>query len=380
MMRLAVLTFCVGVTVAGVIWSTARDEPPQLLVSAESRPPAISRCAECHGELVAEFESAPHHNTLTKPERDVLNRFAGQSFASADAGGVIRFVERDGGLWAESEAPRDSLRIDWIYGSGHHAQTPVSVLSGPDGRLELIEHRVSWYPGSGLGTTLGQSESSIRRTGLLAFGNHHGPSAAQECFSCHASHLGDPGTGSQSEPWPHDVVTGVGCIRCHVRAGEHLRTIGDGTLSLDGWSELSPTESINRCGECHRRADHFTADELVPENQTLVRFAPVGLSLSACFLGQSNSPSDDPGAQRVDCLICHNLHAAMPADSQVFRKTCLGCHTGAEHGVVACSSQPPESNCLVCHMPKVPANNQLTFTDHWIRVRRPETAESALHP
>ncbi len=378
MMRLTGLIICGGVTVAAVVWSTSSAEHPKLLVSAESRPPAISRCAECHSEIVAGFESAPHHNTLTRAEGDVLKRFAGQSH-STDAGGVIRFVERDGGLWTESETTRDSLRIDWIYGSGHHAQTPVSVLTGPDGRLELIEHSVSLYPGSGLGTTLGQSETT-RHTGLLAFGNHHGPSAAQECFSCHASHLGNPRTGSQSDPWPHDVVVGVGCIRCHVRAGEHVRTIDDGTLSLDRWSELSPTESINRCGECHRRADHFTADELVPENQTLVRFAPVGLSLSACFLNQSGGPSDEPSVQRLDCLTCHNPHAAMPTDSQVFRKTCLRCHTGAEHGGVACSSQPPDSNCLVCHMPKVPANNQLKFTDHWIRVRRPQTGESGLHP
>jgi hypothetical protein len=65
----------------------------------------------------------------------------------------------------------------------------------------------------------------------------------------------------------------------------------------------------------------------------------------------------------------------MPPNAQIFRKACLRCHTGAERGNVACSSQPPQSDCIGCHMPKVPANNQLRFTDHWIRVRTSGTTE-----
>jgi predicted CXXCH cytochrome family protein len=364
-MRFAGLAICVGTMLAGVIWSTSRDDLPRLLVSASSLPPEISRCKECHGGLVARFESSGHNNTLKNPEGLTLKRFDGLSFTRTDERGTVRFVKNKGELWARSDVIPGSMQIDWVFGSGRHAQTPVSVLTGPNGRMELIEHAISWYPKAGLGVTLGQAESSVRQSGLLSFGTHHGGRAAEECFSCHASHLGSSENGLQ----PDEVIAGVGCVRCHIRAAEHLRTIGEGTTSLDSWSELSPIESINRCGECHRRADHFTADELVPENLNLVRFAPVGLSLSECFIHQSDRSFGSSNSQRLDCLTCHDPHATFPALPQAFREICLSCHTGLESASVVCSVRPSAVDCTSCHMPKIEIDKHISFTDHWIRVR-----------
>jgi hypothetical protein len=366
MMRFVGLAICVGTMLAGVIWSTSRDDLPKLLVSASSLPPEISRCKECHDSLVARFESSSHNNTLRRPDGLALRRLDGLSITCSDERGTVRFVEYKGGLWARSDAMPGSMQVDWIFGSGHHAQTPVSVLTGPSGRVELIEHAVSWYPETGLGETLGKTESSIIPAGLLSFGTHHGPRAAEECFSCHSSHLGMSENGFQ----PNDVIAGVGCIRCHIRAAEHVRSIGDGITSLDSWSELSPIESINRCGECHRRADHFTGDELVPENSTLVRFAPVGLSLSACFIHQSDRSSGHSNSQRLDCLTCHDPHATIPEQSQAFREACMRCHTGSANESVVCSLRPAAPDCINCHMPKIKVNKHISFTDHWIRVRK----------
>lgn len=353
MMRAGLLIVCVALAAVGVFWSASGSRPPQLLVSATSPPPTADRCAECHSEIVARFQSAPHRNTLARPTPEIGNLFSSNTAGSAVS--QIRYVEQDGELRADTDDV--SLAVDWVFGSGRHARTPVSVLTGPDGRLEVIEHRVTWYPGTGLGQTLSLAESVDHRAGPEAIGNHHGPSAAQECFSCHSTHFRhEPGRP------PHDVVTGVGCVRCHARAAEHLETIDDGPISLDRWFRLSPLESINRCGECHRRADHFTADELEPENETLVRFAPVGLSLSACFLRQT----DVPGA-RLDCLTCHDPHSAASRDADVYREACLTCHSGTAPAPPDCSTASRETNCAECHMRRIPVNDQLGFTDHWIR-------------
>jgi hypothetical protein len=377
MMRQAGVTLCGGLTLMGIFWSIASSESARLLVSASSPPPEINRCADCHGELVAQFKASPHFNCLSRIDATTLERFAGQTSNRAKRDEAERFVNHDGELWANAAGTSDSLQVDWIFGSGRHAQTPVSILSAPNGRLELIEHKVSWYLGTGLGPTFGQLESRVSHAGLRSFGNHLRSGDAHECFTCHTSNLGNLDRRSSSRT-PHDVVTGVGCIRCHVRAADHLDSIKTGTLSLDRWSELSPIDSINRCGECHRRSDHFTVDELVPHNQLLVRFAPVGLSQSACFKSQTDIRHSDSNTQTLICTSCHNPHTVNQDHTLVTSKVCQRCHTSPESVTAGCQSQHPDSNCITCHMPKVAVNGQLSFTDHWIRVHQPD--EHDAHP
>ena len=356
-MRRLFTAFCALVAIAGIFWSCSRTRPPRPLVSSTERPPKIESCGECHSELVRQFQSSPHNSALTQPSGEVARRFTAAESLTAG----VHFVERDGRLVAQSE--ENSLHVDWIFGSGRHAQTPVSVLTGPDGRLELIEHRVSWYPDGGLAPTLNlPPESPAIDSGLQTFGALHGPSAAQECFSCHSSHL----IHEVGRP-PHDVITGVGCVRCHVRAGEHLLAIENDVLSIDRWSDLSPLESINRCGECHRRADHFTSDELVPENPSLARFAPVGLSLSACFRRQDELSHRNGKRRRLDCMTCHDPHVAASRTGKAYRDACVTCHGSSNRDAPECSVETTDSNCIPCHMRKVPANDMLQFTDHWIR-------------
>ena len=133
---------------------------------------------------------------------------------------------------------------------------------------------------------------------------------------------------------------------------------------------MTPLESVNRCGECHRRADHLTPDELTPDNQLLIRFASVGLVQSACFLKQSTLSADQlpQGTRpRFDCVTCHDPHRPAESDSAFYVARCAACHNTA---ATKCSQQPSDSNCLPCHMPKVEVQPPLRFTDHWIRIRK----------
>jgi formate-dependent nitrite reductase cytochrome c552 subunit len=269
-----------------------------------------SHCAQCHPDIYEPFQSAPHSFTLrSASDRALWTHFRGKSVELA--GDTFRFEEKDGKLRLISEKFPKSVTVDWLFGSGHHAITPVSILENPSGETELSQLNVSW--------------------GRIDF---------------------------------RKLKAGVTCTRCHLGAAEHAASEGESRTQVD-WRSMSATDSIDRCGECHRRWDEFTPDELMPDNLMLTRFAPVGLSQSPCFQAQGSSSS---GA-RFDCMTCHDPHRSAVTDAAFYVERCLNCHKPESDGHVFCTASPPGSNCLPCHMPKVESAPYLSFTDHWIRVR-----------
>jgi hypothetical protein len=185
-----------------------------------------------------------------------------------------------------------------------------------------------------------------------------------------------------------NVQPGLGCARCHYEASEHLVAVGAGETNVDAdrvnagddarfddWSQLPPLDSVNRCGECHRRADEFTAEELQPDNSPLVRFASVGLVMSRCFQQQATLPPSS-AVRRLTCLTCHDPHRPAESDPDFYRQRCLECHGTSPSHVRPCSSRPPSTQCTTCHLPKVGVHESLNFSDHWIRVPAERSAQN----
>jgi hypothetical protein len=344
----------VGVLALGAVWITAQQQTQRPIadwsVIGNSPPPSSQACADCHAEQCRSFADAPHLHTL-KPATDseMLAAFAGQEFLRAADGLRLAFEHRDGKLWCTSSAAPDPLPVDWIFGSGRHARTPVSVWENPDGQSELRELAVSWYPQAGLDTTLGFTEQM----------------ATRHCFGCHTTHL----PIENGKILQQAIVPGVRCERCHPGTREHLAALDRGDVAIERWSDLSPRASINRCGECHRRADQLTAADLQADNPLIIRFAPVGLSQSPCFRQQSEVRSADGTLVRLDCVTCHDPHAPAVQNAEHYRQSCLACHGEQPHQAPVCRSQPMTSECLRCHMPTVEVQQHLHFTDHWIRIR-----------
>lgn len=311
-------------------------------------------CIDCHAAEVEAQRGSPHAITLTAARDGIAAAFADATPASDQAG---RFVERDGRLVLEPREATDPVTIDWIFGSGLHARTPVSTWLDPEGSTVLLEHALSWYPPGFIAPTLGTADSGVR-AGLEACGKLLDPETTRACFGCHATQV--PAVNGRIDETA--VAAGVGCVRCHADAERHVAAMQAGTAdpTAGAWQRLTPLESIRACGECHRRDDQLTPDELRPDNLLLVRFAPVGLSQSACFLNQSGI--------RLDCMTCHDPHAAAERRPLAHAERCLTCHgPAAPHP--PCPEAPTTSDCTNCHMPKVEVQPHLRFTDHWIRVR-----------
>ena len=329
------------------------------------QPPLMNRCASCHQDVCEEFENAPHLSTLIEAsDPSILERFAGRSFQIVKDGPTIRFFDKDQRLWMNSDAYPEPMRIEWMFGSGQHAMTPVSLLSNPDGSTELIECSVSWFPPDVLGPTPGADLSGSR--GVRCMGEPIDHARTMECFGCHVTQLPHEDGRIREE----SIIKGVSCDRCHPGGDEHIVAMEHGDKNaMEKWSNLSPLQSINRCGECHRRADQLTKSELSPDRLVLIRFAPVGLAMSACFLKQDSSQTGEHPL-RMDCLTCHDPHKPAEQSAEYYVAKCMECHSPEENHAAECTSPSTSNECLECHMPTVTVAENLRLTDHWIRIRK----------
>jgi len=355
-------------SLAGLAGAAAWNARKPLASPAVERPGASmtvrNRCAECHSDIVETYHSAPHARTLHRTsEPEILAKFVGKSVTRASTGVTYRYFEKDGRLWLSTPAYGRDLPVDWLFGSGSHAQTPVILMPGEAGRTGAIEHVVSWYPSKSLATTFG-SEKNESTSGMNAVGRLWGPAEAANCFGCHSADV--PVHDGRLDP--ARVVPNLDCARCHWNTAGHVKQMDStGATTIERLGSLPPLEAVERCGECHRRAEDFE-NAIFHDNKSIVRFAPVGLTQSPCFVRQAEVKFEGGAIARMDCATCHDPHVGSVRPDMV-SISCGKCHQGTAATAGRCTSSMTDSNCLPCHMPKVPMNDDLSFTDHWIRVR-----------
>lgn len=369
LLRWLAATFVVAVVVAVCVYvnGVAQNIETSARQISTLQSPSAETCAECHPKQVATFQNAPHMRTLLRGNDPRVVALLDDKIYRTAGNTTFQFKETNGELWLSSTNYRQPLRVDWLFGSGQHARTPVSVGTNVDGETELLQLNVSWYPQTGLGPTLGIELDRMDETGIVGVAAAHGSGQTEQCFACHVSAL--PMSNGAIDF--HNLVPAVSCSRCHRNTDMHLKTQGDVSLTLSEWARLSPLESVNRCGECHRRADELTPEELAPQNQQLIRFASVGLTQSACFIGQQRLwEKGDGRSHRLDCLTCHDPHRPAETNHDYYNSRCLNCHAKRHELAKSCSAQRSSSDCINCHLIKVEVHDGLRFSDHWIRVQK----------
>ncbi len=342
----------------------AFEEPRPIVLSSHTGT-SQQQCAECHSDITDSIHLAPHSRTLQRADnRELIQRFAGREFQHPHSKALFRYYEEDGKLMVNSKAYGRELQIDWLFGSGTHAQTPLIIWENDDGTTSGVEHSVSWYPDGQLAETLGSDENEDQ-LGLFAMGASRSPAETVNCFGCHSTSI--PNTDSRIHF--DQIEGGIGCVRCHWNTQDHVRAMNaGGEPSIESFSKMTPIEAVDRCGECHRRADEMDG-VISPKDESIVRFASVGLVQSPCFQKQHEVTLDNGQPARFDCTSCHDPHRPTSHDWRVHVDVCISCHDEAHEKAVDCTQATREENCLKCHMPQIPANENLKFTDHWIRVR-----------
>lgn len=310
-------------------------------------------CIECHHQAI-HFAKTGHANTLlaatSQPSLDLLKRFEKTSQKSTNI-----TLDLDSETVTATHHPQgeneQQITLDWCFGSGKHARTWVGLLPDSWGADDLVEFRYTWYSKMGaFDTTPGQpSQPDPGYFGHLGVLYDH--PKTRRCFACHATRL----QLDHGEIDFHTMLPGVTCQRCHGPRGEHVTTIGK--VGFNQWRGIDHVEAVHRCAECHRREEDVKGEQIVPENTHLARFQPVGLMRSKCF-----------ESEKMTCTICHDPHLPLAQQQLDQAGQCVQCHDGATAAQPVCAAGHQDS-CVECHMPKVKSDNDLYFTDHWIRVR-----------
>lgn len=354
------------VGVIAVVGSRIVRVPNKETVSATNR---VARCAACHQKQAAQFLDTAHANTLHPvTDTEARSRFAGKAVRVGELSTEFRYSDRDGQLLLSGQRLRSDLPVDWFFGSGRHAQTPVSVKLNKHGETESLEHHVTWYANHGLDLTIDHPQSAGIRNGDA--GNGHRPDAAIRCFGCHTTELPLHGKRINFD----GVLPGLLCSKCHPGADEHAQLMESGRTSsrINKWSTLTAKQSVAKCAECHRMPFQVSADELSPMNPGLTRFASVGLLMTRCFHEQETRRGLNGEPMRFDCMTCHDPHSPKTPTPAATNQVCRSCHQQRTDDKTDCPNQLALSDCIDCHMPKVKLDSPIHFTDHWIRVRKRE--------
>jgi hypothetical protein len=179
----------------------------------------------------------------------------------------------------------------------------------------------------------------------------------QRCIYCHTTRGTVVGEGVQG------LIPNVNCEKCHGPGSEHVRLArqSDNPPPYSVGQATWDTESeLQLCGDCHRLPRSVSEQEIREYPDLLVRFQPVGLLRSRCYLASD---------RELKCTSCHNPHRTLEELSETDHvQDCLQCHQPGEDSHLACPVEP-ESGCIECHMPAIELDQGLRFHDHWIRVR-----------
>ncbi len=324
----------------------------------------FASCVDCHKAQTKDFLSAPHAQTLRRADLpSEWTHFVEQTAQIGVPKVEFRYWIERGRLWGSSEKTKSPSTVDWIFGSGHHGQTAVTLLTNGRGESVAIEHHVTWYVNHGLDRTIGRPIDLGRNS--LEIGEENDPETTRRCFGCHATGLSAKAQRIDQQSFSH----GIFCSRCHKEADHHVSNMRSGQTKtkFDDWHSLTPLQSVSRCGECHRLPTDLSPNELTPKNKNLPRFAAVGLMMSKCFQLQHTRPT---ATLRLDCMTCHDPHRPTETEPNHYNRSCCECHNRSSVSWGTCREQSLDADCISCHMPKQPSDSPTLFTDHWIRIRK----------
>ena len=321
------------------------------------------KCAKCHANLVQSQAATPMARAgdrasdaqiLTKDTPLAYERAPYRYGISRTESGVAYSVT-DGGQAV-------AVPLQWAFGAGVVGQT---YLYEQDGHWH--ESRLSFFSNlAKLDITVGHSHLAPQGVDE-ALGRAMTENEAQSCFGCHTT---ASTVGRRFEP--QKAMPGVTCEGCHGPGADHAarevsgtaQRLGEGILNP---ADLSPEDSVDYCGACHRSYWDLVLSGLKNLGASVVRFQPYRLEESRCW--------GKVGDQRLTCIACHDPHQPLERNLAAYDKHCLSCHLN--RGEVKSRKKPgtacPKSvsNCVSCHMPKVAVpDTYAEFTDHFIRVVR----------
>ena len=346
-------------------WPTASNRPLDGFAGSAS-------CVRCHGQGAPSNLSSMRRASITATD-----------FSPHENNGTWKvsferfnysIVPNSSGLeYSVSNGQHDlSRKLDWVMGAGDLGRT---FLYQTDGRW--YQSNMSFYTRpSALDVTTGLHVNAFASL-PAALGTLLSPADARSCFGCHTVHATSPAGFN-----PAHAEAGLGCEACHGPAKEHVDQMSDASrmakkeilmpqtaaASVYNPAKLSPADSIDFCGACHRSFADAALSTGPGAGTAVVRFQPYRLEESKCWRSTKDA--------RLTCVACHDPHEPLNRDDASYDRQCIACHAvstkaaAGAHSGMECPKAT--SRCVTCHMPKVAlASMHGEFTDHFIRIVHP---------
>ncbi|MFO0908047.1 MAG: multiheme c-type cytochrome [Isosphaeraceae bacterium] len=333
-------------------------------------------CRECHPGESALHARSGHARTLRPAGGTAIARWLDgktvkdpeipdATWTYALANGKLEVEHAQGGKF-------HCFPLDLAVGSGTNGMTLVSLRAGnfEGSSARGSEHRLSYLAnGKKMDVTPGQGKDDrlSHRDEVTPLGRDLDQMALAKCLGCHAT------VTSRKHPSRLDrdeLIPNVTCERCHGPGEKHVAAARRGAPESEltmvlGSSETpkSPVEQIMLCGQCHRNIDNVSPSLIDERNSEIARFQPLGLELSSCF---------KQGKSGLSCMSCHDPHGRIDHDKARYDRVCQSCHTPSHRRSCPVSTT---DGCVKCHMPRRTVSVVFEFTDHWIRVPKPDAGK-----
>ncbi|WDQ18509.1 multiheme c-type cytochrome [Rhodopirellula sp. P2] len=243
-----------------------------------------------------------------------------------------------------------SVAVNWLLGSGTHAQTPIAIQH--DGSRGIEMRWSSFHGDDQLNVTPDHDQYDTFRDGTAeCLGRPMDAMDVRSCIGCHSTVVPPPPLPLTSQT----MIANVGCERCHGPRKQHVILAGRGLpeQSKPMIDQHDASAHMETCSACHRDERSVSADSTAAER---ARFQPYGLKKSECYL---------QSAGELTCSTCHDPHDTTSHDRQQYIQQCQTCHQPQASTICP---EAPSGDCIECHMPLTPWTPGIAFRDHWIRI------------
>ena len=334
-------------------WPTKGNAPRDEYVGSAT-------CTRCHSDVAAAQKTTPMaHTSMAPSDSELLHSHEKVSFSQGPY--TYQLTGTGNGEVYTVLADKQTLSepLTWAFGTGNHGQSYLFEHQG-----SLYEGRMSYYSSSQSFGLTPNHPSSPAESLEKALGRRISSAEAQKCFGCHTTGSTVGGVFS-----PGNATPGVTCEVCHGPGAAHVAAEKngfreEGAALVMNPARLSPTDSVDFCGSCHRTWWDINQDGLTGIGT--LRFPAYRLEKSRCW---------GKGDARITCIACHDPHHVLVKDSASYDQKCLSCHqtsvsqSKTDHPGAPCPVSTRD--CVTCHMPKYETPDMHTkFTDHMIRVVR----------